>query len=311
MSFCVFGIWICLSGIGISATEIYGYSGKHIIISCSHKWASTNIKYFCRDPCGDILVKSDRSPEGRYRLEDFGTGTFNVTITDLQESDSGIYRCGVERVGIDTYQKVNLKVSKGESWDSQSSTTASSSSTSPSPDDNITNAFSTTGPVVSSKPAVYENTQSGPLIFTAITLSVMVIISAVVLCVWNIHIRKSHSSNDEAEIQGTTCSTEPDGDYEEITKSQRQIDAYTNVTIYSTVNKSLAANQIQDPPLYSTITISPETSCKQTPNSNADSVDSVAYSAISIHAKGCTPSTIIGSEDKVTYDTVHFSKATL
>ncbi|XP_051752110.1 CMRF35-like molecule 5 isoform X2 [Ctenopharyngodon idella] len=262
-SFYVLGIWICLSGIGISATdgtESHGYSGRHIIIKCSHRWASTKIKYFCRNPCGDrdVLVKSDRSPEGRYRLEDSGTGTFNVTITDLQESDSGIYWCGVERFGKDTYQKVSLKVSKGENWDSQSSTTTSSLPTSPSRDDNKTNIYSTIefkGAVVSSKPAVYESTQSGFLMFTAVTLSVMVIISAVVLCVWNMQIRKSHSSNAEAEIRGTTCSTETAGDYEEITESQRQIDAYTNVTIYSVVNISPAANQIQDPPLYSTITI--------------------------------------------------------
>lgn len=34
------------------------------------------------------------------------------------------------------------------------------------------------------------------------------------------------------------------GDYEEV----------TNATIYSTVNKNPAANQKQDPPLYSTVT---------------------------------------------------------
>ncbi|XDV15913.1 hypothetical protein PO909_015854, partial [Leuciscus waleckii] len=97
--------------------ELHGYSGKHIIISCSHKLASNNIKYFCRDPCEDrdILVQSDQSPKGRYKLEDSGTGTFNVTITDLQGSDSGIYWCGVDRTGLDTYQEVNLTVSKASS----------------------------------------------------------------------------------------------------------------------------------------------------------------------------------------------------
>ncbi|KAK7161119.1 hypothetical protein R3I94_003948 [Phoxinus phoxinus] len=114
----VFGVlwlWMFLSEFKTSNTgEISGYIGRHVIISCSHKWASNNIKYFCRDPCKDrdILVKSDRSPEGRYTLEDSGTGTFTVNITDLQESDSGIYWCGVERTILDTYQKVHLTVSK-------------------------------------------------------------------------------------------------------------------------------------------------------------------------------------------------------
>lgn len=79
------------------------------------------------------------------------------------------------------------------------------------------------------------------------------------------------------------------GDYEEV----------ANVTIYSTVNQSPAANQIQDPLLYSTVTISPETGCKLT------GVESVSHAA-----KGFGPRTIIGSEDNVTYETVHFPKVT-
>ncbi len=105
--------------IGISATdgtEIHGYTGKGATIICSHARASSNIKYFCRDPCGygDILVKSDQTPKGRYTLKDHGDGSFTVSITDLLESDSGIYWCGVERSGPDTFKKVKLTVSKGK-----------------------------------------------------------------------------------------------------------------------------------------------------------------------------------------------------
>uniref|UniRef100_A0A671P785 Immunoglobulin domain-containing protein n=1 Tax=Sinocyclocheilus anshuiensis TaxID=1608454 RepID=A0A671P785_9TELE len=98
-------------------TDIHGYFGKGATITCSYSWASTNIKYFCRDPCNDIkdiLVQSDQSPTGRYTLKDSGEGTFTVNITDLQESDSGIYWCGVERFGFDSFKKVILTVSKGK-----------------------------------------------------------------------------------------------------------------------------------------------------------------------------------------------------
>uniref|UniRef100_A0A671PEW9 Immunoglobulin domain-containing protein n=1 Tax=Sinocyclocheilus anshuiensis TaxID=1608454 RepID=A0A671PEW9_9TELE len=100
-----------------------GHSEGSITITCSHGWASTKIKYFCRDPrkdSKDILVKSDQSPRRRYTLKDSGEGTFTVNITDLQESDSGIYWCGVERFGFDTFTKVKLTVSKGKTDDAES-----------------------------------------------------------------------------------------------------------------------------------------------------------------------------------------------
>uniref|UniRef100_A0A8C1YUA3 Immunoglobulin V-set domain-containing protein n=1 Tax=Cyprinus carpio TaxID=7962 RepID=A0A8C1YUA3_CYPCA len=87
-------VWERFGDSATDGTDIHGYFGKGATIICSYSWASTNIKYFCRDPCGDskdILVKSDQSPTGRYTLKDSGEGTFTVKITDLQESDSGIY----------------------------------------------------------------------------------------------------------------------------------------------------------------------------------------------------------------------------
>uniref|UniRef100_A0A673GFU5 Immunoglobulin domain-containing protein n=1 Tax=Sinocyclocheilus rhinocerous TaxID=307959 RepID=A0A673GFU5_9TELE len=148
-----------LHSTGISVTDgadIHGYSGKGVTITCSHGMASTNIKYFCREPCEDrdVLVKSDQSPTGRYTLKDHGAGTFTVSITDLQESDSGIYWCAVDRSVKDTYKKVKLTVSNGKN-------------------DSVTFPLS-----------MYVLV---PLIITAIGLTVMVIIFGVVG--W----RKSHS----------------------------------------------------------------------------------------------------------------------
>uniref|UniRef100_A0A672QZ15 Ig-like domain-containing protein n=1 Tax=Sinocyclocheilus grahami TaxID=75366 RepID=A0A672QZ15_SINGR len=130
---------------GDSATDgtaMHGYFGKGATITCSYSWASTNIKYFCRDPCDDIkdiLVKSDQSPKGRCTLKDSREGTFTVNITDLQESDSGIYWCGVERFGFDSFKKVILAVSKESPSVTASKTTGYSS-----PDD-ITLSPSITG----------------------------------------------------------------------------------------------------------------------------------------------------------------------
>ncbi|XP_056312077.1 CMRF35-like molecule 1 [Danio aesculapii] len=115
---CVLWFWTFISEFKTSTTDevsTQGYKGRNITITCSHKWASDNIKYFCRDPCKDteVLVKSDQSPKGRYTLKNTGHGVFTVTITDLQKSDSGVYWCGVERVGLDTFNQVTLTVSEG------------------------------------------------------------------------------------------------------------------------------------------------------------------------------------------------------
>ncbi|XP_016361899.1 CMRF35-like molecule 7 [Sinocyclocheilus anshuiensis] len=115
---CALWLWMLLSELNSTTGNIssQGHSEGSITITCSHGWASTKIKYFCRDPrkdSKDILVKSDQSPRRRYTLKDSGEGTFTVNITDLQESDSGIYWCGVERFGFDTFTKVKLTVSKG------------------------------------------------------------------------------------------------------------------------------------------------------------------------------------------------------
>ncbi|XP_059408996.1 CMRF35-like molecule 1 [Carassius carassius] len=256
-NFHVLWIWIFQSaGIGILATgqtEIHGHSGETVTITCSHSWASSNIKYFCRDPCEDkdILVKSDQSPTGRYTLKDSGN-TFTVIISDLQESDSGIYWCGVDRFGYDSFKKVKLTVSKDTDTNrpttpkpaasSQSSTTRSSFSTSSASGD-ITESSSSTGfkgPVLSLRPTFNENgaqtsLSSGPLMFTALGLTVIFIIFGAVLCIWNNQKKNSHSSKVDAEIQDNTCTTETAGEYTEITETQLQFNAPTNHSTYTTV----------------------------------------------------------------------------
>ncbi|XP_051559396.1 CMRF35-like molecule 5 isoform X1 [Myxocyprinus asiaticus] len=315
--FCVVWIWICLSGFGISATDginLHGYTDASVTISCSHRWAESNLKYFCRDPCNDrnILVKSGQSPKGRFRLKDFGNGTFTVTISELQLSDSGVYWCGVERSGKDTYNEVNLKIHKATTptkrWTpkpvarskSQASTPASSFSKFTPELDDITISPSLTG----------------PLVFTAVGLTVTLIIFGVVLCVWNWQKKKSHSSSGPAHADAelkrkdTTCTTEAAGDYEEIRDTQQQTKPHTLATIYSTVYTSPGGNQIQDPPLCSTLSDQPESYTNQTPNSSTNAAPSVTYASIKIHTEGCGPNTRIRSEDTVTYDTVYFPKDT-
>ncbi|XP_030594512.1 uncharacterized protein LOC115786486 [Archocentrus centrarchus] len=96
------------------AESVTGSAGQTITITCSHSNAYSNVKYFCKDECTDkdILIKtSDKNKESnkKYRIKDEGN-TFSVTISDLQVSDSRTYWCGIERVGVDTYNEVILEV---------------------------------------------------------------------------------------------------------------------------------------------------------------------------------------------------------
>lgn len=93
-------------------------SGEKIEIKCSHSNAYSNVKYFCKGACADkdILISSrekKKNSNQKYSISDEGN-TFYVTIDSLTKDDSGTYWCGIERRGLDTYNKVVLKVIKGE-----------------------------------------------------------------------------------------------------------------------------------------------------------------------------------------------------
>uniref|UniRef100_A0A668ASI3 Immunoglobulin domain-containing protein n=1 Tax=Myripristis murdjan TaxID=586833 RepID=A0A668ASI3_9TELE len=97
---------------------VTGVVGEQVTFTCSHSFASSNTKYFCKETCEheDVLIRSETKPafsKGRYRIWD-GGNTFNVTITDLKVTDTGMYRCAIDRLGLDTYTAVRLIVTHGE-----------------------------------------------------------------------------------------------------------------------------------------------------------------------------------------------------
>ena len=98
--------------------------GEDINIPCIHSNAYSNVKYFCKAECTDkdILISSRdemKISKQKYSIIDKGN-TFIVTIRSLKENDSGTYWCGIERVGLDTYNKVVLVVKPSEFFSSAS-----------------------------------------------------------------------------------------------------------------------------------------------------------------------------------------------
>uniref|UniRef100_A0A3Q2VPH0 Immunoglobulin V-set domain-containing protein n=1 Tax=Haplochromis burtoni TaxID=8153 RepID=A0A3Q2VPH0_HAPBU len=100
--------------------KIEGFQGRNVSFQCSHRLAWAYDKYFCKDPCGSekdrlATVKSGgRAESGRVTLVDSGDGSFTVTLSHLQLSDSHQkYWCGVDRPGLDTYTQIQLTFSVG------------------------------------------------------------------------------------------------------------------------------------------------------------------------------------------------------
>ncbi|KAF0043392.1 hypothetical protein F2P81_004729 [Scophthalmus maximus] len=106
---------------GLWETEAVSVTGKlwgDITIKCSHSNAISNVKYFCKGACTneDVLINSrekTKYPKGKYSIIDKGN-TFSVTISRLTVDDAGSYWCGIDRVGLDTYNKVVLTVIEAE-----------------------------------------------------------------------------------------------------------------------------------------------------------------------------------------------------
>ncbi|KAM9751754.1 uncharacterized protein ACNS7B_008500 [Menidia menidia] len=94
-------------------------AGSSLTVGCNFK-VSGNKKSFCRGDCsngGEILVQTDgvRAEKGRYRIGyvdgKYAGGVLYVSITQLNQSDSGGYRCYLERFGFDGSTEFSIQVS--------------------------------------------------------------------------------------------------------------------------------------------------------------------------------------------------------
>ncbi|CAI5648642.1 unnamed protein product, partial [Oreochromis niloticus] len=79
--------------------------GGNITVACSFTWSGSR-KFFCKEKCenGNILVETsdDAAQNGRYSIKYENKGfppfTLYVSITQLNQSDSGWYRCSLDRI---------------------------------------------------------------------------------------------------------------------------------------------------------------------------------------------------------------------
>uniref|UniRef100_A0A3Q3EH50 Immunoglobulin domain-containing protein n=1 Tax=Labrus bergylta TaxID=56723 RepID=A0A3Q3EH50_9LABR len=111
-------LWICLDQKLTDGNPVReGTEGGNISVECSFK-SSVRRKVFCRNDCkdGDILCKTtDVSAQcGRYSIELRNTVLY-VSITNLRKSDSGSYKCWLDRYWApDSSETFELRVKEGE-----------------------------------------------------------------------------------------------------------------------------------------------------------------------------------------------------
>ncbi|XP_038577602.1 CD166 antigen homolog isoform X4 [Micropterus salmoides] len=121
---------------------LYTRAGGNIVVECSFTFSGSR-KYFCKEECEekDILVDTTgyTAERGRYSIRYIERSLTDVSvyvsITQLTESDSGRYRCGLDRrLSPDSYWEFEITVT-------DASTTSKSESSLP--------AFSTSNPSAS------------------------------------------------------------------------------------------------------------------------------------------------------------------
>uniref|UniRef100_A0A3Q3XMC8 Immunoglobulin domain-containing protein n=1 Tax=Mola mola TaxID=94237 RepID=A0A3Q3XMC8_MOLML len=115
-------LWLLLllvSLISVKTKAKTAVEGQDFYFSCKYKdGQGVNTKYFSHDESSTPLILTDKHDQwvsiGRFSLISDEGNTFYVTIDSLTKDDSGTYWCGIERHGLDTYNKVDLIVIKGE-----------------------------------------------------------------------------------------------------------------------------------------------------------------------------------------------------
>uniref|UniRef100_A0A7N6BCZ7 Immunoglobulin domain-containing protein n=1 Tax=Anabas testudineus TaxID=64144 RepID=A0A7N6BCZ7_ANATE len=106
-----------LSGNRDEINVLHKRTGTNITVECSFS-STRSWKFFCKEPCEDeknVLVETNdfSAQRGRYSIRYLRgnptEGSVFVTITQLTESDSGRYRCGLEG----SYRGFELMVTDG------------------------------------------------------------------------------------------------------------------------------------------------------------------------------------------------------
>ncbi|XP_063321607.1 uncharacterized protein LOC134619600 isoform X1 [Pelmatolapia mariae] len=195
--------------------------GGNITVACNF-YLSGSRKLFCKEKCenGNILVETsdDAAQNGRYSIKYENKGVTSsdimyVSITQLKQSDSGRYRCSLDRVlltdGNDDFELIVTEASttstpNGTLRPFSASVFLSSASTPP-----TTQSLSSTSG--SSTPSSASSGSSDVLIYVGLILVVMIIVLSAALLIFYMKSRTTKPRGPPVETD-----TEVNRLYEEI-----------------------------------------------------------------------------------------------
>ncbi|XP_045911759.1 uncharacterized protein LOC123974844 isoform X2 [Micropterus dolomieu] len=240
---CFFFLTLQDGNTGLINAEILIKEGGNITRACSFKLSGSR-KIFCRNECEeqDILVETagDRAQSGRYSIE-YKEGSFPVSdtllyvsITNLTKSDSGRYRCSLDRYWApDSYEEFDIRVEDDSTTSKPNWTPRPLSSSVPSAS-TLTTTKSLSSSSGSSKPSSaspeatkqthqeHRTPATGPgaLLYVGLILVVMIIILSVAVLIF---CRKKTSKPKEPPVEMEYANVaEPDRVYEEIRNEDTQ-----------------------------------------------------------------------------------------
>ncbi|XP_047228115.1 uncharacterized protein LOC124872310 isoform X2 [Girardinichthys multiradiatus] len=251
--------------------------GGSITVRCEFSYYG-NRRFLCKETCKgkNILIETtkDRTQTGRYSIryegrDKLSSDFLHVSITELEKSDSGRYRCGLVTVWAGTlYDDFRLVVKEDPSeprWTlgpfirstflpaASTTKTPQSLSSSPSPSSSDTNKLS-------EKPAA----ASGLLLYVGLTLAILIFMLAAALLIF--YKRKSFSQQKGPPVEtenGNVSKAEDEAvEYSEVhflnitTSPNSAPCCHADNATYSELQVAVSStNHSNDFPLYSNITL--------------------------------------------------------
>ncbi|KAJ4934046.1 hypothetical protein JOQ06_006853 [Pogonophryne albipinna] len=236
-------------------------TGGNIVVQCSFTRSGTNM-YFCKEECErDILVGPTYNylKKGRYSIRylegSLKEGFVFVSIDQLTQSDSGWYRCGLDRPDSNyLYQRFRLIVTDALTTSTPSSSVPSAST--PTANQSESSTSSPASPKTTEQPE--STTTTAVILYVSLTLVVLVIVSSLSVLVF---CRKRICKAKEPRVETQNASApEAEDDpsqpaYSEIKfvsvgSSHSGFHGDAECVIYSVPRVEASSDE---PPLYSTV----------------------------------------------------------